>query len=152
MRLAGMWKSAVALAAAGLLSACVAQFRDHGYIPSTQARASLAVGQDTMETIAERVGTPTTGGVIRGQSYYYVASRFRHYGLLEPEEVQRQVLVLDFDSAGILRNIELLALEDGRVVELERRVTDDNLSDVSFLAQLVGGIGRFEASDFVGSE
>ncbi|MGZ9812436.1 outer membrane protein assembly factor BamE [Pseudoroseicyclus sp. H15] len=144
--------SAAALAAVMLLSACVAQYRDHGFVPSAEAFSTVTIGQDTRESIAERIGTPTTGGVIRGGSYYYVSSRFRHYGLLEPQEVHREVLALDFDSAGVLRNIERLALEDGRVIELDRRVTDDNLSDVSFLTQLVGGIGRIQASDFIGSE
>ncbi|WP_373356861.1 outer membrane protein assembly factor BamE [Pseudoroseicyclus sp. CXY001] len=150
--LAGTGARALAFAAMLGLSACVAQYRDHGFVPSAEAAATITPGADTRETIAERIGTPTTGGIIQNGSYYYVASRFRHYGLLEPVEIRREVLALDFDAGGVLRNIERLALEDGRVLELERRVTDDNLGDVSFLTQLVGGIGRVQASDFIGSE
>lgn len=134
------------------LSACTPIIRSHGYVPTDEVLANVIIGQDSRETVAELVGTPSSEGVATDSASYYVASRFRHYGPLAPEEIERQVLVIDFSSQGIVTNISRFGLEAGRVVVLSRRVTDDNLGDVSFLRQLLGGIGRISAADIIGSD
>ena len=39
-----------------------------------------------------------------------------------------------------------VSLQDGRVVPLSRRVTDDAIADTSFLRQLMGSLGNFDAA------
>ncbi len=48
-----------------------------------------------------------------------------------------------------MSNIERFGLEEGRVVVLNRRVTDSNTQGVSFLRQLFSNFGTFNASDFL---
>lgn len=74
--------------------------------------------------------------------YYYIATRMRHYGATEPRPVSRELVALSFDRGGRLRNIERFGLQDGRVVELERRITDNGLENRTFLRQLLGNLGR----------
>jgi hypothetical protein len=49
-----------------------------------------------------------------------------------------------------VRNIETFGLQEGRVVALSRRVTDDNLRDTTFIRQLLGNVGRFDAGQILG--
>lgn len=132
------------------LTACTVQYRNHGYVPTELALAEVQVGVDTRETVLDQIGTPTAGGVLGQSDFYYVNSRFRHFAWFEPEEVDRQLLAISFDEAGTVRNIETFGLEDGRVVVLSRRVTDDNIRDMTFIRQLLGNIGNFDAGSFVG--
>lgn len=132
--------------------ACTPLFRDHGYIPPESDLAQLVVGQDTRESVLALVGPPTTAGLLNDQGYYYVQSRFRHFGPLEPQEIEREVLVISFDTGGLVTNIERFGLEQGRVVALSRRVTDDNIADTPFLRQLLGAVGRFDAGQFLSPE
>ena len=111
------------------LAGCTTRYRNHGYTPTDAQLAQIAVGVDTRESVAETVGTPTSAGVLNGSGYYYVSSRFRLYGALEPQEVEREVLAITFDPAGRVENIERFGLEDGAVVPLSRRVTSDNVRD-----------------------
>ena len=136
----------LALGALALSGGCVPLYRNHGYVPPEADLAALVIGQDTRETVVAAIGRPVTGGVLNDDGMYYVASRFRHVGPLEPQEVSREVLAITFDAGGTLRNIERFGLEDGQVVTLSRRVTDDNLRDTTFIRQLLGNIGRFDAS------
>jgi len=136
----------------GAATACTTIYRDHGYIPLAEDLSALAIGVDTRETVAENVGTPTSGGVLDGSGYYFVASRFRHYAFLEPVEVEREVLAITFDDAGLLRNVERFALADGQVVTLSRRVTDDNIRDTTFIRQLLGALGNFDAGALIAGE
>lgn len=141
------------LLAGGILAgsvACTPIVRNHGYIPLQEDLSQIQIGVDTRETIVASVGPPTAGGVLDGSGFYYVSSKFRHFGAFEPEETDRQVLAITFNEAGVVSNIERFGLEDGRVVVLSRRVTDNGVRDSTFIRQLLGSIGRFNAGDFLG--
>ena len=145
--LAQRWALIGTLAAG--LAACTAQFRNHGYVPTDNDLAAITVGVDTRESVLETIGRPATGGILNDSGYYYVASRFRHYGALEPQEINREVLAISFDATGIVSNIARFGLENGQVVTLSQRITDGNLRDLTFIRQLMGNIGRFDAGRFL---
>lgn len=127
-----------ALAMAG----CSPTFRNHGYIPPEEDLQELAVGIDTRASVEDVVGPPVAGGVLEGGNYFYVRSTFKTRGARAPQEIERQVLAISFDSDGVLSNIERFGLEEGRVVRLDRRVTESGVTDTTFLRQLLGNIGR----------
>lgn len=138
------------LVLAAAVMACSPVIRHHGYIPPESQLAGLTVGADTRESIIEAVGAPASTGMLGEQTFYYTGSTFRHYGALAPQEVRREVLAMSFSPSGILTNIERFGLEDGQVVALSRRVTDDGVRDTTFLRQLLGNIGNFDAGRFIG--
>ena len=86
--------------------------------------------------------------MLSDSGWYYVESKFRQYGPRENKEIDRTVVAISFDSDGVVENIERFGLEDGRVVVLERRVTDSNTQGVSFLRQLFSNLGNFNPGDF----
>ena len=142
----------VALIAVLGLGACTPMYRNHGYIPTETDLATIAVGVDTRDSVIAAIGAPTAGGVLDPSGYYYVESRFRHLGPLAPQEIARQVLAISFDAAGVMTNVERFGLQDGRVVTLSRRVTDDNARDTTFIRQLLGNLGNFDPTTLIGSE
>lgn len=136
----------VLLMAAG----CTTLYRNHGYAPTDDQLAEVLVGVDTRDTVADIVGPPTAGGILNTSGYFYVQSRFRLLGPLEPKEIEREVVAIRFDTEGVVSNVERFGLENGQVVVLSRRVTQDNIRDTTFIRQLFGSIGRFNAGDFLG--
>lgn len=137
--------------AAGLLVmvACAPIERNHGYVPAESELATVEIGRDTRETVAEKVGRPTASGLLNDEGWYYVQSRYRTFGPRQPEEIDRQVVAISFNAAGRVTNVERFGLEEGRVVTLSRRVTDTNIRGVSFVRQLFSGFGRLRAEDLV---
>ena len=133
-------------------TACSPIYRNHGFVPAQDELLALEPGVDTRESVIEAVGQPSAAGVVGDQALYYVASRFRRIGPLAPEEIERQVVALSFDAGGTLRNIERYGLEDGRVVALEREITDNNLRDTTFLRLLLGNICNFDAGRLLGGD
>lgn len=125
------------------VAGCITQYRDHGYMPNAEDLAKINVGRDTRDTVTETVGTPGVSGVLNNDGFYYVSSRMRHYGATAPKEVSREVLAISFDSRGVVRNIERFGLEEGRVIALNRRVTDNGETDRTFIRQLLGNLGNF---------
>lgn len=133
-----------------VLAACAPVYRSHGFVPPEEDLVTIQPGIDTRATVSESIGQPTAGGVLNNGGFYYVRSKFRHFGPMEPQEIDREVVAITFDAQGIVRNIERYGLEDGRVVPLSRRVTDESVRDTTFLRQLMGNIGRFDASSMLG--
>lgn len=133
-----------------VLSACATIVRNHGYVPDETDLALIEVGTDTRESVAEKVGRPTAQGLLNDVGWFYVQSRFEHFGPREPKEVDRKVVAITFTEAGIVDNIGTYGLEDGRVVTLSRRVTETNIKGIGFIRQLFSNFGRIRAGDLFG--
>jgi len=135
-----------ALLAAGI-AACSPVIRNHGYVPAEDELALVEVGVDTRETVGQKIGRPSTSGLLNDDGWYYVQSQYRLVGPREPKEIDRKVLAVTFNEAGVLENVALFGLEDGQVVEISRRVTETNIKGVSVITQLLGSFGRITADD-----
>lgn len=148
----GILRLATALIALLVLASCSATFRNHGYIPPEEDLQNVIVGVDTRDTVASSVGRPGVQGILEESGWYYIRSRYRNYAWRAPEEIDRQVLAISFDDAGVVSNIETFGLERGRIVRLSRRVTTPNTQGVGFLRQAFGNLGRLNPGDFLGDD
>lgn len=132
------------------MAACSPIVRRHGFVPDAADLAQLSPGAQSRDEVLALLPPPTAGGVIENGNLYYVASTFRTFGPMEPREISREVVAITFSPAGRLTGVERYGLEDGIIVPLSRRVTNDNVADMSFLRQLMGNLGRFDASSVLG--
>lgn len=131
------------------LSACVARYRNHGYVPTQEELAEIVVGVDTRDSVVEAVGPPSSLGVLNESGYYYVSSRYRLYGATAPKVIERQLVAISFSNSGVVKNIERFGLEDGNVIVFERRVTDSSVENNGFLRQLLSSLGNFDPSNLI---
>ena len=137
-----------ALAAVLAVAACSAVYRNHGYVPEPQDLALVEVGKDTRETVAEKIGRPSAQGLLNDVGWFYVQSRFKHFGPREPQEIDRQVVAVTFTESGVVSDIGRYGLEDGQVVAISRRVTDTNIKASGFIRQLLSNVGRISLDQF----
>lgn len=143
---------AAVLAGALLVTGCTRIERSHGYVPTDNELANIEVGRDTRETVSVIVGRPSLSSLRSANGWYYVRSDYETFLFREPDEVNREVVAILYSDAGTVANIERFGLEEGRVIALSRRVTDSNVSGISFLRQLLGNVGNFRLQDFVDDE
>ena len=145
-----MRKQGLMLILVGAVAACSAVYRNHGYVPNEEDLALIEVGKDTRETVGQKIGRPSTSGLLNDVGWFYVQSRYKLVGPREPKEIDRQVLAVTFTEGGVVENVARYGLEDGRVVEISRRVTQPNVKGLSFIQQILGSFGRLEAGDGLG--
>ena len=148
----GMKRAATKWVAAAVLLTlvgCGPVIQNHGYVPAEDDLARIEVGRDNRETVQAIVGRPSTAGLLNDEGWFYVQSRWRQFGPMAPQEIDRQVLSISFDKRGYVSNIERFGLEDGRVVALSRRVTDTNIAGVSVVDQLLGNLGVLNVGQFL---
>ena len=140
--------AAAALGLALLLSACGQTPRTHGYVPTDAQLEAVVVGRDTRATVQTILGVPGSTGLLADAGWFYVRSTFSEGTVRERQEVDREVVAVSFDEAGVVSNVERFGLEEGQVVLLSRRVTSDNRTGVGFLRQLFGNLGRIDPGQF----
>lgn len=134
------------------LAACAPIYRNHGFVPPENDLAQVVVGQTRVDDLPGLIGRPSAQGLLTGSAWYYVGSRWRHYGARKPQEVERQVVAVSFAPNGTVSNVERFGLESGRVVALSRRVTAGSVTEISLIGQLLGNLGNFQAGDLIDND
>lgn len=146
----GLRRQGTVLLLAVALTACATVYRNHGYVPTEQELATVEVGVDTRETVSQKIGRPSTSGLLNDEGWYYVQSRYRHFGPREPKEIERELVAVTFNAGGTVENIARFGLEDGKVVEISRRVTETNIKGIGLIRQILGNFGNLRAEDIAG--
>ncbi len=130
-----------------VLAGCAAIIVSHGYAPTEAELKAIKVGVDDKASVEQAIGRPGATGVIGDDIWYYMSSKVRNYTYKAPKVIDRQLVAIRFDKNGRVANIERFTLKDGRVIALNRRVTDTGIKGVSFIGQMLGNIGNVNLSD-----
>ncbi|WP_339107681.1 outer membrane protein assembly factor BamE [Thioclava sp. GXIMD4216] len=141
----------VALCAVIGLGACSPIYRNHGYVPTEEDLSQVQVGKTTKDDLDRLIGRPSSSGVLEGSDWYYVGSRWKRVGWGASHEIDRQVLAVSFNKAGVVSGVERYTLKDGHVVPLTHRVTEANVKGIGLIRQLLGSVGRMDAGTLLGS-
>ena len=141
-------KTALALAVVLGLGACGDTTERVGFVPTEDQLEAVVVGRDTRTTVRTILGEPGSTGLAAEEGWFYVRSTFTDGTYRERREIDREVVAVSFDASGVVSNVERFGLEDGQVVALSRRVTDDNTAGIGFLRQLFGNLGRIDPAQF----
>ncbi|MEM9428236.1 MAG: outer membrane protein assembly factor BamE [Pseudomonadota bacterium] len=140
----------VAAAVALLLTACTPTVRVHGFVPSPTDLEQIEPGLDTVDSVSERIGRPANSNLLGDPVWYYVQSRMERLTYNLPRETERQVVVISFTEDGLVQGIERFGLEDGRVIDLNTRVTVTDTGRLSAIQQILGNLFNVDVEQFVG--
>lgn len=144
-------RSLVSVAAvAGFLAACSPTLTNHGNIPDAEIVQSIRIGKSNRDQIQAMLGTPSAVATFDKEAWYYVGTRTSRIAFLDPDLLERKVLVIRFDKKGIVRQVERLDKQDGREVQIVDRKTPTRGKELTVLEQLLGNVGKFagpEADD-----
>jgi len=142
VRIAIRLRQGLLLVALGTLIGCAATFSNHGYAPSPKDLSAIKVGTDTRASVEAAIGRPSSTGMLKSGGWYYLSSRVKHYAYRKDQMIDRQLVAVTFRKDGRVKNIERFSLADGRVIALNRRVTESGIKGRTFLRQLLSSIGR----------
>tara|TARA_R110002072_G_scaffold14107_27_gene58884 strand:+ start:83 stop:568 length:486 start_codon:yes stop_codon:yes gene_type:complete len=136
-------KAAAGVILGGMLAGCSPTLNNHGNIPEAELIQSIRIGSSNREQIAAMLGNPSAVATFDKESWYYVGMRTSQIAFLEPEILERKVLVVRFDKQGIVQQVERLDKEDGREVQIVDRKTPTRGKELTILEQLLGNVGKF---------
>ncbi len=134
-----------ALALVAGLAACSPQIEAHGDRPEPDRLSQIEVGR-TKSDVLTLLGTPSTTFKMDVERWYYISNQTQEYTWHKVEEVERLVIVIEFDKSGKITSIKKLNLADGKDVAMVERTTPTSGQGLSVIGQLIGNIGRFDSS------
>ena len=139
--------AAALLAAPLLLSACnsTSEVLSHGYQVNEDTLALVPVGS-SREQVLLSLGTPsTTSNQANGnETFYYISQRkARRFAFEKPRVVDQRVLAIYMSEASTVERIANYGMKDGKVFDFVARVTPTGGKDLSFISQLLSGVGSF---------
>jgi outer membrane protein assembly factor BamE (lipoprotein component of BamABCDE complex) len=110
----------------------------------------LVPGTSTRQDVAALLGTPTAKATFDNDTWLYISQQTRPV-IAGTQGVEKQdVYVLNFNGAGVLTDVKTRTLADARQVNVVSNTTPSPGSNASFMQELLGNIGRFNAGQSLG--
>jgi outer membrane protein assembly factor BamE (lipoprotein component of BamABCDE complex) len=132
--------------AAGSLAACISSVDQRGHLPDPDKMANIHPGSTTREEVTKILGSPSSTGVFDSKSWYYISRKTKRVAFFEPEPLDQQVFIVNFDDKGVVQGIDHKDLKDGREIEPAPGATPAPGRELTFVEQIIGNVGRFAKS------
>jgi outer membrane protein assembly factor BamE (lipoprotein component of BamABCDE complex) len=143
-RLQTPWRAAVLVAALGLAS-CTVSVDQRGNLPDPDKLATVQPGSTTKEQLAKILGTPSSASTFNDDTWYYISRKTKQIAFLSPTVLDQQVFIVNFDSKGVVKDIDHRSLADGENITPAPGATPAPGRELTFMEQLIGNIGRFNS-------
>ncbi len=105
----------------------------------------LVPGTSTRADATALLGSPSTRATFDDKTWIYISETTQTRVGRTPGIRAQDVTVLTFDQAGVLRDVKRLNQDDGLPVNVVNRSTPSPGSEASFLQQLLGNVGKYNA-------
>ena len=128
---------------AGSIFACAPVVDNRGYVFNDNLLPEIQKGATKADTLMEIFGSPSTVSNFNGGAYYYISSKVVTESYRAPEEVERKLLAVYFDSNQTVRDYAVYGLEDGIIIPIVARTTRAQGQELSFIEQIFTNLGRF---------
>jgi len=145
MRLPKLRACALLACAALALSACGNTVQIRGNNPEPEDIAQIEPGVHSRQDVMDLLGSPSTVSTFEDSKWYYIGQKTQKFAFLRPEVLDRKVLVVTFDEAGLVEGTRDYTLADAQEVDPVDRETPTEGRDLTLLQQLFGNVGKFSA-------
>ena len=136
----------VAISATVLAAGCARSVEQRGNLPEQEKIGEIHPGSTTKEEVIKILGSPSSVSIFNEKSWYYISRRTGQFAFFDPNVIDQQVYVVNFDDQGIVKAVDHKSLEDGKEITPVARATPAPGRELSFLEQLIGNLGKFNKS------
>jgi outer membrane protein assembly factor BamE (lipoprotein component of BamABCDE complex) len=127
------------------LTACSIPTTERGNLPKPEALQQIKPGVSDKATVARLLGTPSTTAAFDGNVWYYISRETEQIAFLDPRVLDQQVVEVNFDDKGIVTAVDHKGLSDAQAVTPNPNATPAPGREFTFLEQLIGNFGKFNA-------
>jgi outer membrane protein assembly factor BamE (lipoprotein component of BamABCDE complex) len=125
------------------VTACEEQVNVRGNLPHAADIAKIRTGFHKKNDIENLLGTPSTVATFKKETWYYIGGRVKNLSFFRPEFLERKVVVVKFNSAGIVASVEARDAPTNKDLKLVERETPTKGKELTVIQQLIGNVGRF---------
>lgn len=129
------------------VSACTPTVDNRGNLPHPEDLAKIKPGKTTRDEVQAALGSPSSSMNYGDESWEYISQVTETTAFFTPVLKDRKVVVVNFDSQGLVKNVVYKGMEDGQQIVLVDRETPTAGRELGLLEQLLGNVGRFSKPD-----
>jgi len=105
----------------------------------------LVPGTSTKADVTALIGSPTQKATFDENTWLYITETTRPRLGQTLGVLDQTVVVLNFDDRGVLNGVKTVTNDDAVAVSVASRTTPSPGTEASFMQQLLGNIGKFNA-------
>jgi outer membrane protein assembly factor BamE (lipoprotein component of BamABCDE complex) len=110
-----------------------------------EALKELVPGTSTRADVTSLIGSPTATGTFDDNTWLYISEVTRPRIAQVQGVLNQNVVVLSFNGQGVLQDVKRVDQDDSIPVSVVARTTPSPGTEATFLQQVFGNIGRFNA-------
>lgn len=129
------------------LAGCNVPVDPRGNLPTAEELGQIKPGVSDKATVTRILGSPSSVAAFDGDTWYYISQKTKEVAFFKPELLDQQVVAIDFDKQGIVRDVRHRGLNDRVAVVPNPNATPAPGREITFLQQLIGNFGRFAGTD-----
>jgi len=133
--------AAIVVVTALAIASCAPAVDMRGHVPNPEALALIKPGQQTRDQVLDMLGSPTAIGTFEDSRWYYITRRTEQLAFYDPELIEAQVVVVEFDTAGFVKQVAHLSNDEAREIDPVDRTTPTKGRQLGFFQQLLGNLG-----------
>jgi outer membrane protein assembly factor BamE (lipoprotein component of BamABCDE complex) len=130
------------LAGALMLSACSSDIFNHteGNMPSKNDILAIRQGMSEQQ-VREILGSPSAVSSLDHRTWIYMNSTMKRMAFFEPEEIERNIIAIEFNHDGNVVKLIELTKENGKNISISKDETPVMGTEQTFMEKYFGGVG-----------
>jgi outer membrane protein assembly factor BamE (lipoprotein component of BamABCDE complex) len=138
-------KISTALIGVALLSGCAGYKAHKGAVVDPQLASAIQAGTDNKASVEKTLGRPSFVGEFTPNDWYYVSRDTSQFAFRNPRVTQQTVLLVRFDQAGNVTDVQRTGKEMILALNPSKRKTPTLGRQKSFFDEIFGNIGTVGA-------
>jgi outer membrane protein assembly factor BamE (lipoprotein component of BamABCDE complex) len=126
-----------------VIAACTTLVEQRGNLPPPEKLAEIQPGVTSKDEVIKILGSPSSVSIFNDKSWYYISRRTGQFAFFDPDVIDQQVHVVNFDDQGVVKTVDHKGVQDARAIDPVPRATPAPGRELTFLEQLIGNVGKF---------
>lgn len=139
-----------AVIAALALAGCSVPVDQRGNLPEQAALDQIKPGVTDKATVTRLLGSPSSVAAFDSGTWYYISQKTKEVAFFKPELLDQEVVAIDFDQAGLVRDVRHRNFADRQDITPNPNATPAPGREFSFIEQLIGNFGKFSGQNAPG--
>jgi outer membrane protein assembly factor BamE (lipoprotein component of BamABCDE complex) len=127
------------------LASCTPIVDTRGHSSEDVDISQITVGQSKSEDVMALLGSPTSTSNFGDEIWYYITQKQSRVGIFAPDVSEQNVTAITFGADKVVSDIAAFKKEDGQSVQIVSKTTPTEGHSVTFIEQMLGNFGRFNA-------
>lgn len=127
-----------------LIGGCSTDYfnQTEGNMPATKDIVALKKGM-TKDEVRRIMGSPSVISSLDHRSWIYMNSTMKRVAFFKPEELERNIVAVEFNLDDKVEKVVQLTKENGREITIETDTTPVMGNEEGFMQKYFGGVGQY---------